>query len=384
MSTPIRSVVHVIKLTGVAGAERHLLALAAGQRAAGLDARIWALLEPKRPVPEFSEMCRARAIPLETLPIRGHLDRRLRGALSAKLRAAAPDLVHTHLIHADVYGVRAARAAGVPYVVTSRHNDNRARLIRWARKLNRRMWQQVDAGIAISEAVRQFVLRTEGAPPEKICAVHYGLDPQTVSAPPDARARLRAELGLPDDALLVGSVCRLIPQKGLSDGLRGFATAARTFPNAHYVLAGRGPLLQALRDEARALGIGERVHFLGWRDDAHAVMAALDVLLAPSLWEGFGLVFLEAMALGVPIVATRVSAIPEVVADGESGWLVPPRDPAAIAEALRQALGDPARRRAFGEAGRRRLETHFTVQRMVERTLTLYRHLDSPTPCAAL
>ncbi len=384
MSCEVSRVVHVIKIAGVAGAERHLLTLAAGQRAAGVDARIWALSDPRRPVPQFAEMAAANGVPVETLPLHGHFDRHIIARLAEEFRAAAPDLVHTHLIHADLHGVRAARAANVPHVVTSRHNDNRAWRIRLARKVNRRMWRKVDAGIAISEAVRQFILRTEGAPPQKLCTIHYGLDAQTVNAPSDARARLRAELGLPEEALLVGSVCRLIPQKGLSYGLRGFATMAAAFPSAHYVLAGRGPLHEALQAEAHTLGVGARVHFLGWREDAHAVMAALDVLLMPSLWEGFGLVLLEAMALGVPIVATRVSAIPEVVADGETGWLVPPRDPAAIAEALRQALSDPARRRAFGQAGRQRLETHFTARRMVERTLTLYRNLDAEHPCAAL
>jgi len=384
VSANVQRVIHVIKIAGVAGAERHLLALAAGQRAQGVDARIWALLAEGRRVPAFEEMTRARGIPLETLPIRGHFDRHLLPALTEKLYDAAPDLVHTHLLHADLYGVNAARAAGVPYVVSSRHNDNRALRHLLARKINRRMWQKVDAGIAISEAVRQFVLRTEGAPPQKLCTIHYGLDPQTVSAPTDARARLRAELGLSESTLLVGSVCRLIPVKRIDDGLRGFAHIVGDFPAVHYVIAGTGPQAPALRRLAHKLGIAEHVHFLGWRDDPSPVFAALDVLLAPSLREGFGLIFLEAMALGVPIVATRVSAIPEVVADGETGWLVPPRDPAAIAAALRQALSDPKRRRAFGQAGRRRLETRFTVQRMVERTLTLYRHLDSSTPCATL
>ena len=384
MPSTIRKVIHVIKVAGVVGAERHLLTLAAAQRAADVDAHIWALVAAGHSVPAFEELARAQGVPLETLPIRGVFDRRLLAALTEKLRTAAPDLVHTHLIHADLHGVRAARAANVPHVVTSRHNDNRALRIRLVRQLDRRMWRRVDAGIAISEAVHQFVLRTEGAPPQKLCTIHYGLDPQTVSAPPDARARLRAELGLPEDTLLIGSVCRLIRQKGLVYGLRGFAKVAEAFPSAHYVLAGRGPLQQALQAEAHTLGVGERVHFLGWREDAHAVMAALDVLLAPSLWEGFGLIFLEAMALGVPIVATRVSAIPEVVADGETGWLVPPRNPAAIAEALRAALSAPAERRARGQAGRHRLEARFTVRRMVERTLTLYRNLDAPEPCATL
>jgi len=293
--------------------------------------------------------------------------------LAVRLRDARPDLVHTHLIHADLYGIPAARWAGVRGVVSSRHNDDRFR--RWlpVRVLSRWLWRQADAGIAISEAIRRFAIAYEGVSPQKIHTIHYGLDPASVHAPPDARTRLRQELGLPADAPLVGSVCRLIEQKGLDNALDGFAQVAAEFPAAHYAIAGDGPLRGALEAQAARLGVADRVHFLGWRADAPAIFAALDVLLAPSRWEGFGLVFLEAMALGVPVISTRVSAIPEVIADGETGWLVPPDDPAAIAGALRAALADPGERCRRGEAGRARLESQFTVDAMVERTLAVYR-----------
>ena len=143
------------------------------------------------------------------------------------------------------------------------------------------------------------------------------------------------------------------------------------------MIAGDGPLREALEAETRALDLSSRVHFLGWRDDPHALIAALDVLLAPSLWEGFGLVFLEAMALNVPIIATRVSAIPEVVIDGETGWLVPPRDADALAATLLDALTHPDARRKWGANGRCRLETQFTAETMVERTLAVYRGLEA-------
>ena len=166
-------------------------------------------------------------------------------------------------------------------------------------------------------------------------------------------------------------------QKGLIYGLRAFAQVAARFPHAHYVIAGDGPLRPQLEAEAARLGVAPNVHFLGWRDDARAIMAGLDVLLAPSLWEGFGLVFLEAMALRVPVIATRVSAIPEVVIDGETGWLVPPRDPDATGAALGEALADPSAARLRGANGRRRLAERFSPEVMVERTLALYRGLEA-------
>ncbi len=373
---PANQIVHISKMTGTAGSEGHLLVLLDGLRAAGLNARLWILIEPDKPVQDYVDRAQALGVPVERLIIHRDLDPALWRRLVTQLRAARPAIVHTHLLHADLYGITAARRAHVPYVVSSRHNDDRFRRKLPIRLLNRWLWRQTDAGIAISDAIRQFSITVEGVSPDRIHTVHYGLDPASIQAPPDARAQLRAALNLPDDAPIMGSVCRLIEQKGLIYGLRGFAQIADQFSNAHYVIAGDGLLRAELEAAAQSLNLADRVHFLGWRSDARTIFAALDLLLAPSLWEGFGLVFLEAMALGVPILSTCVSAIPEVVIDGETGWLVPPHDPDAIAAALREALSDPARLRARGERGRQRLQAHFTVQAMVEHTLAVYRSLE--------
>ena len=167
-------------------------------------------------------------------------------------------------------------------------------------------------------------------------------------------------------------VCRLIEQKGVIYGLRAFARIAPQFPDARLLIAGDGPRRAALEAEAKTLGVANRVSFLGWRDDAAQIMAALDVLLMPSLWEGFGLVMLEAMAQTVPIIGSAVSAIPEVIVEGETGKLVPARDTAALANALAQLLSDPALRRHMGLLGQDRVETTFSVERMISATLALY------------
>jgi glycosyltransferase involved in cell wall biosynthesis len=374
---PIAKVVHLSKMTGTAGSEGHLRVLLAGLKVRGLDVHLWVLSEPNNPVQDYVDQITALGIPVERIPIRADIDPGLWFRLAKGLRQTHPDLLHTHLLHADLYGIPAARRAEVPLIVSSRHNDDRFRR-RWLfRALHRWLWQQANAGIAISEAIRQFSIEVEHAPADRIHTIHYGLDPDTVRAPVDARAALRADLGLPPETPLVGSVCRLIEQKGLTYGLRGFAQVAAQYPEAHYVIAGEGSLRTQLEDQARQLGVADRVHFLGWRDNPYAVFAALDVLLAPSLWEGFGLVFLEAMALGVPVISTTVSAIPEVVVDGQSGWLVPASDADALAAALREALAHPKMRQQRGINGRRRLETNFSVETMVERTLAVYRGLEA-------
>lgn len=368
-------ILHVCKMTGVAGAERHLLHLLEGLRAAGLDAQILVLTPPRTAVDAFFTRAEARGIPAHRLPIRAHLDPTLPIRLRRFFRAGAYDIVHTHLIHADLHAIPAARWTGVPYVVTSRHNDDRFRY-RWpARRLNRWLWRRVDHGIAISDWVRRFSIEVEGAPAEKVTTVYYGLDPDQVTAGKGARTVLAAELGFDAVSAMVGTVCRLTAQKGVAHALRAFWYVAKAYPTAQFIVAGDGPQRADLEELANGLGLEHRIHFLGWRDDPHAIIAALDALMVPSLWEGFGMVLLEAMALRVPIIGSRVSAIPEVVVDGETGILTPPGDDDALASALSLLLEDPYLAQEMGVKGRARLEDSFTVARMVEGTRAVYDKL---------
>jgi glycosyltransferase involved in cell wall biosynthesis len=370
-------VVHVIKATRISGAERHLLTLLPAMVQRGLDVHLLLLLEPDKPMAAFVAQAEAGGIHVQRLLIRRDYDVRLIYALRKRLRTLEPDVVHTHLIHADVLAIPAARLAGVPVIITGRHNDDAFRRRLLIRTLNRRLWRSATAGIAISDAIRQFAAAVERAPAARIHVVHYGIDyaslsPQQISS---ARADLRQMLGVPDDALLLGTAARLIQQKGLSYALRALGQIKADYPHLYYVIAGEGPLQDALEKEARRLGLQRRVIFLGWREDVLDIMAGLDVFLLPSLWEGLGLVLLEAMSRRLPIVASDVSAIPEVVTHGETGILVPPGQPAPLAEALRQLLDDAPLRRHMGLLGEDRLETHFSSQRMIDETLTIYRDL---------
>jgi glycosyltransferase involved in cell wall biosynthesis len=361
-------VCHIIKATRIAGAERHLMTLLPALRARGADVSLILIHEPRNPVADFAPP----GVTVVRVPIARHLDFSVIGRLRDALRQITPDIAHTHLLHADLYGVIAAKLAGVRRVVISRHNDDQFRALLPFRLLHRVWWWLASAGIAISESVRQFCIRVEGVNPAKIQTIHYGLSVPAVDRRA-ARAALCAELHLPSDALILGLVCRLIPQKGIAYALRAFARLDA--PNAVMVIAGDGSLRATLQAEARALGIAERVHFLGWRDDTASLMAAFDLFLAPSLWEGFGLVLLEAMAQQTPIIASNVSAIPEIVLDGETGILVPPRDSGALAAAITGLLHDAALRRHMGLVGQDRLETAFSVERMAELTYALYQRL---------
>jgi glycosyltransferase involved in cell wall biosynthesis len=369
-------VTHVIKITRVAGAENHLLMLVAGLRARQIDAHIVMLIEPANPMDDFVYAAQNDAIPIHTITINGDMDLTLLPRLRQLLRRLKPQIVHTHLQHADLYGIPAARMAGVPVVISSRHNDNNFRRHAPVKQVNQTLWRMVDGGIAISDAIARFAIEVEGAPTRKIHTILYGLSVNTDTNEHETeRQAFRLELGIGKDDLVAGVVCRLVEQKGVIYALQAFQKIAKKFPSAHLVIAGDGPLRQSLAGEVIPLGLQGQVHFLGWRDDISLVMAGLDVLVVPSLWEGFGLVILEAMARQVPTIASAVSAIPEIIVDGETGLLVPPRDVDALAGALETMFADHALRRHMGLLAEDRLEAHFSAEQMVDQTIALYNQL---------
>ena len=367
---------HIIKINRISGAERHLLVLLKGLREASIDAHLIMLVEKDRPMDTMMQAAQQRGIPIQRLLIRRDYDLTLLWRLQRTLRLLAPEIVHTHLIHADLFGCFSAKIAGTSTLISSRHNNDAFRHHPLWQRSSPLLWRITHGGIAISDAIKKFVVDTEGADESKIKVVHYGLEHCWASdeALDAARHSLRAALHLQPDALLLGMVCRLVEQKGIPYALEAFQNIRTRFPKAHLVIAGAGELGGQLQRLSNALGLSERVHWLGWRSDADELIAAFDILLMPSLWEGFGLVLLEAMARRVPVIASRVSAIPEVVCDGETGILVPPRDGSALTEAMTHLLNDRALRRHMGLLGAARLEERFNVRQMVAGTIAVYEN----------
>jgi len=201
--------------------------------------------------------------------------------------------------------------------------------------------------------VRQHVVEWVGVPAERVRLIANGVDLERFAAPHD-QALARAALEIPPDPRAVGIVGRICEQKGQEDFIQAARLVVERHPATVFVVVGAADdaeLLKRLHHLAAELGIKERVRFIGYQSDMPTVYAALDVVAAPSRWEGFGLALVEAMAAGRPIVATRVGAIPEVVAEGETALLVPPNDPPALAEALCALLDDRRLAAALGRAG---------------------------------
>jgi glycosyltransferase involved in cell wall biosynthesis len=235
-----------------------------------------------------------------------------------------------------------------------------------------------DTVIVNSEAVRLSFI-AGGIPASKVVTVYNGLDLKAFPLLAD-KSGPRAALGLPPTVPVVGFVGRIAPRKGLEELLRSAVQVSAAVSDAHFLIAGdelffddnagSKSAMQALSQE---LGIADRCHFVGFREDVPAMMAALDVLAFPSWEEPFGRSLIEAMAVGRPVVASDTGGVPEIVTHGETGLLVPPRDPPSLADALITVLRSPQQARAMGLRGRKVVEQRFTIQQHVEKIEALYR-----------
>ncbi len=287
------------------------------------------------------------------------------------IRRRQVDLVHTHLVHGGIIGRMAARLGGVRRVVTTRHYGTEEKERTLLYRLEDRLTRGTERVIAISGAVERHLVERRIASPERIRVVHNALAPELFGAKPKA-----TRTG-PERPPVLGSIGRLRPQKGYPHLLEAFRLILAEYPGATLEIVGQGPLRSELEDHCRRLGIDGAVRFLGAVPHCQIPerLDRWDLFLLSSVWEGFGIVLIEAMARGLPTVATRVEGVAEVVEEGVTGLLVPPAEPASLARAAVQLLGDAGRRVALGQAGRERALRLFSMERFVERTIAVYDDL---------
>ena len=283
--------------------------------------------------------------------------------LARLFRAGRIDVVHTHDERPHIYGAFAARLAGVRRMIHTRHHGMADRLTRRQSGLVRVASVLTDRFVCVSaDGARQAVRR--GVSARKVRVLHNGIDLTRFDAP-------AARSGGP-----VVTVARLSPEKDIGTLLHAAALATRSDDSFRLEIAGDGPCMADLRRTAADLGLDGVVRFHGQVRDVPALLARAGLFVLPSLTEGVSLTLLEAMARGLAVVATRVGGNPEVVADGETGLLTPPGDPAALAAALLRLRRDDLERQRMGRAGRRRVECLFDVRRMTAEYEKMYLGLD--------
>jgi glycosyltransferase involved in cell wall biosynthesis len=282
------------------------------------------------------------------------------------LRRLRPEVVHAH----DPHGVAVAALAMTslrtsPPLVASRRIEfsiGQNRLSRWK-------YQQVDGFIANSEAIRGRLLAS-AIPPTKTTVVHEGVDVDAIARLQAADAR--AALGLPREARIVGNIAALVPHKGQHDLIDAAAIVVRAVPEAQFVICGDGESRRALEDHIRRRQLKRHVVLTGFRTDVLALLKDFDLFALSSVAEGMCTALVEAMAASKAAVATCVGGVPEVLADGETGFLVPPCHPEAMAARIIELLRDEALRLRMGRAARERAREAFTIDRMVDGTIAAY------------
>jgi glycosyltransferase involved in cell wall biosynthesis len=366
-------IAHLVIAGDVAGGQIVALRLALAARDAGHEP----LFLVPGPGP-FVDLLRAEELGVHTLDLNRLF--RVRGAVRLRevLRRERVDVLHTHTaVAANVVSRVVGRLAGVK-VVSHMHIENHFRANPVARALYSTLdtWSArlASAILVVSDDTRR-ALERQGYPPASMETVHNGIE-----IPQPAGSDLRDELGVPADAPLVGSVARLCDVKGQRELIDALALLADGSADTRLLLVGDdleagGGYRRALEQRAEERGVRDRVLFTGHRGDVPSVLATLDVFVLPSWIEGLPMTVLEAMAHSRPVVATPVGGTAEAVADGETGLLVPPRDPQRLAEALHSLIADPDRARAMGEAGYRRVAEHFDARGMERRVLDVYDRL---------
>jgi glycosyltransferase involved in cell wall biosynthesis len=349
-------IVHLVIGGDVAGGQLVALRLARAARARG-DEVAFVAPEPGA----FTELAAREGFPVEIVPLRRSFQLGAAWRLARVLRRRRADLLHTHtLAAANALARLAGAAVRVPFV-SHLHIENHFRpvtrlLLAWLDNATARIAARL---VAVSEDTKRAYER-QGYPRGRIEVVYNGVD-----LPANGVYRR-------NDPARIGEIARLCDVKGQRELLQALAR----LPDARLVLAGRdlergGAFQDELERESERLGIRERVEF-GFQEDVPALLDTLDVVALPSWTEGLPLVLLEAMARGRPVVATRVGGTPEVVTDGETGLLVPPRDPEALAAALRRVLDDPDLARRLGDAGRAQVAERFSAAEQERRMLEIY------------
>lgn len=296
--------------------------------------------------------------------------RRRLSALRTLYAAERIDLVHFHSPAAGGQAVAAlaARLAGVPATLATYHQIQARQLPPRSRAINSLAHLAfVDDTIAVSQGVKASLVRAAGLPRHRIRVIHNGIDP------PCHAAAGAGEPARASNEIRVGYFGRLSPEKGVSGLLDALALLAERDPRVRTLIVGDGPERAALEARAQQLALSDRVQFLGFRPDARRIMAQVDIVVHVPIYEGFGLVALEAMACGRPIVASDApGGLPDIVVDGETGLLIPVGSPSATAAALARLAADPAERARLGRNGQARYERHFTAQEMAARTGARY------------
>ena len=361
-------IAHILSSFGMGGQERVALDLASGQRAAGH--RVMAVSLAGGAEGPLARDFREQGVEVVTVPKSSGFDPALAVRLASLFRREQVEVVHTHNPQPLLYGAMGGRLAGA-VVVHTKHGANPDQGRRLTlRRLGGRL---AHAYVAVSQATADVARAKRECSEEKLVVIDNGIDLSRFHADLDARASVRAELGIPAEACVVISVGRVAPEKAHADLV--MAMAPLLSDAVELVIAGDGSSMERVRDAVARNNVGKHVHLPGSRRDVPRLLASADVFAMSSITEGLPLVLPEAMASGLPIVSTAVGGIPTVVDEGVTGFLVPAGDSVAMRDRISTLVLDPALRTRMGERARAIALQRYSAERMVSDYLALYESL---------
>jgi glycosyltransferase involved in cell wall biosynthesis len=351
-----------------AGAERCVYELARRLDKGSFDVSVAALRGGA-----VAEMLAEAGVPVRVLDVRSRLDLPRLARLARWMREDRPDVLHTHLYHADLVGRIAASMASVPHVVHTVHTAE-ARFRPWQFAFAHLAARSCDRIVAVSESARDHHAARAHLPLDVYTVIPNGVDVAAFARDPAARATLRRQWGAADDEFIFAYVGRLSEEKGVETLLEAVSLPAARQAGLRLVIAGDGPR-RTLVERFLVTPAGERTRWLGFVKDVRGVLSAADALVMPSRWEGFGLAAAEAMAAALPVVASDVPGLRDVVDDGATGVLVPAEDAARLAEAMGRLARDRETCARMGAAGHARAAARFDISRTVLAHAELYRQV---------
>jgi len=348
------------------GAERALVQLVTRLDPSRWRSAVFCLSPPGTLV----EVLERAGVPVTCLGARGIRDLGVLFQLRRELKRFGPQIVQTFLFHANILGRLAAGWAGVPYCISGiRVSEKRSR---WPLYLDRVTNRFVETNVCVSRAVAEFSAIVGGLSRSKLVVIPNGVEVATFA---EALPADRTALGIPADARIILAVGRLDPQKGLHLLVESARNLAPRYSDLHFLLVGGGTLRRELVRQVTELHLESRVHFCGWRSDIPSVMKLGYGLALPSLWEGMPNVVLEAMAAGLPVVASAVEGVAELVIPNGTGFLVTPQSAEELTNALARLLDDPEEARRMGLAGQERVASQFSWDKMAAAYADLYERL---------
>lgn len=362
---------HIISRLDIGGAEKQLLSLVSNLDKEKYDVCV-AYFEGEG---ELRKEFEKRGIKIKKYRFYGLWDVLLWWKLYKDMEANKYNIIHTHGFKADLWGAVVGRLAGVPTIISTVHNQEQYLNNPIIRLLEKWIIAPIDDTIiVVSGGVKRFLIKTSGIPEKKIKKVYYGINPVDIKI--DAEQDIREELCIDKDVPLIGCIGRLVKQKGHIYLIQAARKVLEKFPKVKFLIIGKGKLEKNLKKLAQNSNLNSNIIFTGFRKDVYSIIDKLSLVVMPSLWEGFGLIFLEAMAMGKPIVATDVGGIPEVIENKETGILVSARNPEALAEAIICLLKDNSLAKRMGERGKVILKECFQSSKMAEEIERIYNKGD--------